>query len=94
MDCFVTHEERTRTVTTENEDRTVTETEETYTVAAFLDDLALAYQNISTIMGVEMTTKRQGNADSVYSPIRYGYTGNGGVADSDVPFICAAKSKK
>ena len=89
-DCFVTYEERTRTVTTENEDGTVTETEETYTVAVPIEDLSLVYQNISAVMGVEVTTEQQGNADSVYGLIRYGYTGSGsGFAGSDVPFIGA-----
>ena len=33
VSCFVTYEERTRTVTVEHEDGTITEEEETYTVA-------------------------------------------------------------
>ena len=58
MDCFVTHEERTRTVTTEDEDGTVTETEETYTVSVPIEDLALVYQSISAAMGVEIPTEQ------------------------------------
>lgn len=58
VDCFVTHEERTRTVTTEDEDGTVTETEETYTVSVPIEDLALVYQSISAAMGVEIPTEQ------------------------------------
>ena len=53
MDYFVTREERTRTVTTEDEDGTVIETEETYTVSVPIENLALVYQSISTVMGVK-----------------------------------------
>lgn len=88
-DCFVTYEERTRTVTTENEGGTTTEAEETYTVAVPIEDLAQVYQNISSIMGMEATPEQQGNADSVYSLIRYGYTGGSGFAGADVPYIGA-----
>lgn len=89
-DCFVTYEERTRTVITENEDGTTTETEEAYTVAVPIEDLAQVYQNISTAIGVEATPDQQGNADSIYGLIRYGYAGGGsGFAGADVPFIGA-----
>ena len=46
-DCFVTYEERTRTVTVEHEDGTNTEEEETYTVAVPIKDLEAVYE-IST----------------------------------------------
>lgn len=89
-DCFVTYEERTRTVTTENEDGTTTETEETYTVAVPIEDLAQVYQHISAAIGVDATPDQQSNADRIYSLIRYGYTGGGsGFAGADVPFIGA-----
>lgn len=89
-DCFVTYEEKTRTVTTENEDGTTTETEETYTMAVPIADLAQIYQNIGSAMGMEISADQQGNADSIYSLICYGYTGGGsGFAGSDVPFIGA-----
>lgn len=89
-DCFVTYEERTRTVTTENDDGTTTETEETYTVAVPITDLVQIYENISSITGSEVPLERQANADSVYSLLRYGYTGSGsGFVGSDVPFIGA-----
>lgn len=89
-DCFVTYEERIRTVTSENEDGTTTETEETYTVAVPITDLMQIYENIVTVTGNEVTPEQQANADSVYSLLRYGYTGSGsGFAGSDVPFIGA-----
>lgn len=46
VSCFVTYEERTRTVTVEHEDGTITEEEETYTVAVSIEDLEVIYQNI------------------------------------------------
>lgn len=90
IDCFVTYEERTRTVTTENEDGTTTETEETYTVAVPITDLVQIYENIGAVTGIEVTPEQQSNADSIYSLLRYGYTGSGsGFIGSDVPFIGA-----
>lgn len=85
VDCFVTYEQETRG---EGEDA------ETYTVATPIEDLAQVYQNISTVMGVEATDEQKTNADSVYSLIRYGYTGGGGsggggFAGADVPYIGA-----
>ena len=89
-DCFVTYEERTQTVTTENEDGTTTETEETYTVAVPVTDLVQIYENTGAVTGSEVTPEQQSNADSVYSLLRYGYTGSGsGFVGSDVPFIGA-----
>ena len=75
MSCFVTYEERTRTVTVEHEDGTITEEEETYTVAVSIEDLEVIYQNIRSTMGVEATEDQRSNAESIYSLIRYGYTG-------------------
>lgn len=89
-DGFVTYEERTRTVTVEHDDGTTTEEEETYTVVVPIEDLEAVYRNISSAMGVEATEDQRVNADSIYSLIRYGYTGDGsGFAGSDVPFIGA-----
>ena len=89
-DCFVTYEERTRTITVENEDGTTDEVEETYTVAVPIEDLAQVYQKIHANLGAEVTDEHQGNAESIYSLIRYGYVadGDGGiVGGDDVPFI-------
>ncbi len=92
-DCFVTYEERTRTVSVENEDGTTTEEEETYTVAIPIEDMEKIYQNIRSVLGAEVTAEHQSNANSIYSLIRYGYVdsnaGGSGFAGSDVPFISA-----
>ena len=89
VSCFVTYEERTRTVTVEHEDGTITEEEETYTVAVSIEDLEVIYQNIRSTMGVEATEDQRSNAESIYSLIRYGYTGGSSFEGADVPFIGA-----
>ncbi|MEY8259701.1 M23 family metallopeptidase [Oscillospiraceae bacterium 50-60] len=87
-DCFVTWEERTRTVPVEGSDPPE-ETEETYSVASPIEDLGTVWQNIAA-MGVTPTAEQQSNADSIYNLIRYGAAGGGsGFAGSDVPFIGA-----
>ena len=88
-DCFVTYEERTRTVTVEHADGTTTEEEETYTVAVPIEDLEAVYENIHSAMGVEITEDQRINAESIYSLIRYGYTGGRSFEGADVPFIGA-----
>ncbi len=90
-DCFVTYEERTRTVPVEGSDPPV-ETEEPYTAAIPIEDMETVWQNIAAAMDVEVTAEQKANADSVYNLIRYGYTGgggNGGFAGADVPYIGA-----
>lgn len=76
-DCFVTYEERTRTVTTEDEDGNEVETEETYTVAVPITDIATVYQNIQTALCMAATDEQRANADSIDSLIRYGWAGAG-----------------
>ena len=89
-DCFVTYEECTRTITVEHEDGTTKEEEETYTAAVPIEDLEAVYENIHSAMGVEVTEDQRSNADSIYSLIRYGYTGgNSSFEGADVPFIGA-----
>ena len=89
VDCFVTYEERTRTVPVEGSDPPA-ETEEIYRVAIPIEDLNTVWQNIAAAMGVEPTAEQQSNADSVYNLIRYGAAGGGsGFAGSDAPFIGA-----
>ena len=90
VDCFVTYEERTRTVTVTNEDGDEEEREEVYTVAIPIEDLSTVYQNIGIAMGITITDEQKANADSIYNLIRYGAaTGGSGFAGSDVPFIGA-----
>ena len=87
-DCFVTWEERIRTVLVEGSD-SPEETEETYSAAIPIEDLGTVWQNIAA-MGVTPTAEQRSNADSIYNLIRYGAAGGGsGFAGSDVPFIGA-----
>ena len=87
-DCFVTWEERIRTVLVEGSDPPE-ETEETYSVAIPIEDLGTVWQNIAA-MGVTPTAEQRSNADSIYNLIRYGAAGgSSGFAGSDVPFIGA-----
>lgn len=88
-DCFVTYEERTRTVPVEGSDPPA-EAEETYTVAVPIGDLGTVWQNIASVMGAVPTVEQRDNADRIYSLIRYGYPSDGGTfAGADVPFIGA-----
>ena len=87
-DCFVTWEERIRTVLVEGSDP-LEETEEIYSAAIPIEDLGTVWQNIAA-MGVTPTAEQRSNADSIYNLIRYGAAGGGsGFAGSDVPFIGA-----
>ena len=87
-DCFVTWEERIRTVLVEGSDPPE-ETEETYSAAIPIEDLRTVWQYIAA-MGVTPTAEQRSNADSIYNLIRYGAAGGGsGFAGSDVPFIGA-----
>ena len=87
VDCFVTYEERTRTVTTEDG----TETEESYTVAIPVADIATVYGNLETLFHLEISAEQKSNADSVYNLVRYGVAGGseGWIPGADVPFIGA-----
>ena len=67
-ECFVTYEERTRTV--ENEDGTTSE--ETYTVAVPARELPVVYANISAAMGISITPENQANASEIYYRVLYG----------------------
>ena len=87
-DCFVTWEERIRTVLVEGRDPPE-ETEETYSAAIPIEDLGTVWQNIAA-MGVTPTAEQRSNADSIYNLIRYGAAGgSSGFDGSDVPFIGA-----
>ncbi len=87
-DCFVTWEERIRTVLVEGSDPPE-EAEETYSVAIPIEDLETVWQNIAAT-GAAPTAEQQSNADSIYNLIRYGAAGGGsGFDGSDVPFIGA-----
>ena len=87
VDCFVTYEERTRTVTGEDE----TETEEICTVAIPVADMVEVYSNIENTLHLEISVEQKSNADSIYSLVRYGIAGGseGWIPGADVPFIGA-----
>ena len=88
VDCFAACEERTRMVPVEGSDPPA-EAEDIYTVAIPIEDVETVWRNIAAT-GTEPTAEQKQNANSVYSLIRYGYTGgaNGsGFAGADVPFI-------
>ncbi len=87
VDCFVTYEERTRTVTDEDG----TETEESYTVAIPVADIATVYGNLENTLHLEISVEQKSNADSIYSLVRYGIAGGseGWIPGADVPFIGA-----
>ena len=71
VDCFVTYEKRTRTVTDEDG----TETEESYTVAIPVMDMVEVYSNIENTLHLEISAEQKSNADSVYNLVRYGVAG-------------------
>ena len=87
VDCFVTYEERTRTVTAEDG----TETEESYTVAIPVADIATVYGNLENVLHLEISVEQKSNADSVYNLVRYGVAGGSEdwIPGTDVPFIGA-----
>jgi len=87
VDCFVTYEERTRTVTAEDG----TESEERYTVAIPITDMAEVYGNIENTLHMEISAEQKSNADSVYNLVRYGVAGGseGWIPGVDVPYIGA-----
>ncbi|MGB4661537.1 MAG: C40 family peptidase [Mobilitalea sp.] len=67
-DCFVTYEERTRTVTMEDG----TTTEETYTIPVPIKDLSVVYHNINLALGKSATYEDMANATEIYYRIAYG----------------------
>ena len=72
LDCFVTYEERTRTVTEADDAGNEVEVEETYTVAVPIRDLSVVYENIRSKMGTEITAEDQANATEIYYRILCG----------------------
>lgn len=99
VDAFVTYEERTRTVTTTDAEGNETTEGETYIVAVPIKELPLVYANISSVMGVTVTTEHQINATEIYYRVLYGRPAptygqefddwSNGLPTSDAPFIGA-----
>ena len=87
VDCFVTYEEHTRTVTDEDG----TEYEESYTVAIPIADMPEVYGNIESALHLQISEEQKSNADSVYNLVRYGVAGGseGWIPGVDMPFIGA-----
>ena len=90
VDCFVTYEERTRTVTAEDG----TETEESYTVAIPIADIAAVYDNLENVLHLQLSEEQKSNADSIYNLVRYGIAGGSEdwIPGMDVPYIGSAVS--
>ena len=91
VDCFVTYEERTRTVTVIDENGNEVEQEETYTVAVPITDLETIWSNVSAETGLTISAEQKRNADSIYNLVLYGSsTGmEGWIPGADVPYIGA-----
>ncbi|MBM6682052.1 M23 family peptidase, partial [Pseudoflavonifractor capillosus] len=91
VDCFVTYEEHTRTVTVIDENGNEVEQEETYTVAVPITDLETIWNNISAETGLTISAEQKRNADSIYNLVLYGSsTGmEGWIPGADVPYIGA-----
>ena len=87
VDCFVTYEERTRIITTEDG----AESEESCTVAIPITDMTKVYENIESVLHLQISEEQKSNADSVYDLVRYGVAGGseGWIPGADVPFISA-----
>lgn len=95
VDCFVTYEQRTRTV--ENGDGTTSG--ETYTVAVPIRELPVVYSNIAAAMGISITQENRANATEIYYRMLYGGPAptygdefdqwSDGLPLSDAPFIGA-----
>lgn len=71
VDCFVTYEERTRTVTGTDENDEEYEYEETYSVAVSIADLPTIYANVSVEVGHSVTKEDQANITEIYLRVKY-----------------------
>ena len=87
VDCFVTYEERTRTVTAEDG----TTAEESYSVAIPITDMTKVYEKIESVLHLQISEEQKSNADSVYDLVRYGVAGGAEdwIPGAEVPFIGA-----
>lgn len=67
VDCFVTYEQRTKTIS--NPDGTTSQV--TYTVALPIKELSQIYENIASVMGIDITCADKANATEIYYRIIY-----------------------
>ena len=88
-DCFVTYEERARTVIITDDAGNEVETEESYTVAVPIEDMEAVWMNIQTVMGIAVTQEQRSNADSICNLLLYGSAvgTDGWIDGADVPFL-------
>ena len=71
VDCFVTYETRTRTVTEYDENGEPYEETETYTVAVPIHDLLTIYTNVGNYAGREVTSDDSTNITEIYLRVQY-----------------------
>ena len=71
VDCFVTYETRTRTVTEYDENGEPYEETETYTVAVPIHDLPAIYANVGGHVGRAVTFDDSANITEIYLRVRY-----------------------
>lgn len=79
-DCFVTYEERTRTITDEDGN----ESEETYMIAVPIQDLTAICAKLEQAIGRSITEENKYNAQRIYGYVKYG-KGSLGVAGGEYP---------
>lgn len=68
VDCFVTYQERTRTVTKDDG----TTAEESYTVPVSIKDLSVVYKNINFTFSKTVDYEDMANANEIYYRMAYG----------------------
>ena len=71
VDCFVTYETRTRTVTEYDENGEPYEETETYTVAVPIHDLPAIYANVGDHVGRAVTSDDSTNITEIYLRVQY-----------------------
>ena len=71
VECFVTYEERTRTVTEIDDNGNEVEVEETYLVAVPIEDLPTIYANVGNHVGRAVTSDDAANITEIYLRVLY-----------------------
>ena len=91
--CFTTSEIRTRVISELDDEGNRVRVEQTYTVLVPIQDMDTVYGNLTASLGISITEEQKGNAESVYSLIKYGYPATaegGGFEGADVPYVGAS----
>ncbi len=91
VECFATFAEATGTITETDADGNEIEVEGTVMAATPIADLDEVYQKIGEALGGEVTAEQKGNAESIYSLIKYGApSGNESWESGDnAPYVSA-----